>query len=178
MILRPQSPRWMGALPKWLVLGFARLGPVGLIKLAPGTWGSALGLAYFYFFVDKLGTVQAIAVNFVSIILAVYLCGEAEVRLDEHDPGEVILDEFVAMPLCFIGWTRIHAIVEPWAIILGGFMVFRFFDILKPFGIRRLQSLPSGWGVVMDDLAAALLTCGLLHLVHLLWPQLILELHG
>ncbi|HRP03816.1 MAG TPA: phosphatidylglycerophosphatase A [Opitutaceae bacterium] len=168
----------MSVLPRWLVLGFARLGPIGLIKVAPGTWGSALGLAYFYFFVDKLGSVPAIVINFVAIIFAVYLCGEAEVRLDEHDPGAVILDEFVAMPLCFIGWTRIHEIAEPWAILFGGFMVFRFLDILKPFGIRRLQSLPSGWGVVMDDLAAALLTCGMLHAAHFLLPQLMLELCG
>ena len=87
------------------MLGCARLGPVGLIKFAPGTWGSALGLAYFYFLVDRLGSVQTIALNLAAIILAVYLCGEAEVRLDEHDPSEVILDEFVAMPLCFIGWS-------------------------------------------------------------------------
>ncbi|MBP7143107.1 MAG: phosphatidylglycerophosphatase A [Opitutaceae bacterium] len=168
----------MGVLPRWLVLGFARLGPVGLIRIAPGTWGSVLGLAYFYFFLDRLGSVQAIVVNLVALILAVYLCGEAEVRLDEHDPGEVILDEFVAMPLCFIGWTRVQEIAEPWSILLGGFMVFRFLDILKPFGIRRLQFLPSGWGVVMDDVAAALVACGVMHLIHLLWPQLMLELHG
>ncbi|MBP8256636.1 MAG: phosphatidylglycerophosphatase A [Opitutaceae bacterium] len=168
----------MGVLPRWLVLGCARLGPVGLIKFAPGTWGSALGLAYFYFLVDRLGSVQTIALNLAAIILAVYLCGEAEVRLDEHDPSEVILDEFVAMPLCFIGWSRLQGIAPPWEILLGGFIAFRLLDILKPFGIRRLQTLPSGWGVVMDDLAAALLACGMMHLIHLLWPQLIMELGG
>ncbi|MBE7538947.1 MAG: phosphatidylglycerophosphatase A [Opitutaceae bacterium] len=166
----------MRILPRWLVLGAARLGPIGLIKPAPGTWGSLLGLAYFYFVLDRLETPAAIAANIIGIVLAVYLCGEAEVRLDEHDPGEVVLDEFVAMPLCFMGWTRVQEIAEPWGILLCGFAVFRFLDILKPFGIRRLQMLPSGWGVVMDDLAAALVACGFMHFIHYIWPELLLEL--
>ena len=72
------------------------------------------------------------------------------------------------MPLCFIGWQWLPAEwVErwPWAIFLGGFALFRLFDIAKPFGIARLQSLPGGWGVVADDFAAALASCASLHLV-------------
>jgi phosphatidylglycerophosphatase A len=53
--------------------------------------------------------------------------------------------------------------------LLAGFGLFRLFDILKPFGISRLQSLPGGWGVVADDLAAALAACATLHGVVALW---------
>ena len=56
-----------------------------------------------------------------------------------------------------------------WAIFLIGFGLFRIFDILKPFGIKRLQDLPAGWGVVVDDLAAALLTCAVMHAAQAAW---------
>jgi phosphatidylglycerophosphatase A len=52
---------------------------------------------------------------------------------------------------------------------LAGFGLFRFYDILKPLGIRRLQDWPAGWGVVVDDAAAALATCATLHLGAWLW---------
>ena len=57
----------------------------------------------------------------------------------------------------------------PWAIFLTGFALFRLFDIVKPFGIRRLQNLPDGWGVVADDVAAALATAATLHVLAALW---------
>ena len=56
-----------------------------------------------------------------------------------------------------------------WAVALGGLLLFRLFDIAKPFGIRRVQNLTGGWGVVVDDVAAALLTCVVLHGVRLVW---------
>jgi phosphatidylglycerophosphatase A len=55
--------------------------------------------------------------------------------------------------------------------LVAGFLLFRLFDITKPFGIGRLQSLPAGWGVVADDLAAALATCATLHIGFWVWTQ-------
>ena len=49
-------------------------------------------------------------------------------------------------------------------IFVAGFLLFRFYDILKPLGIARLQTLPGGWGVVADDVAAALAACATLHI--------------
>jgi phosphatidylglycerophosphatase A len=54
-------------------------------------------------------------------------------------------------------------------VVLAGFGLFRFFDILKPLGISRLQNWPGGWGIVADDFAAALAACGALHLGAWLW---------
>ena len=87
----------------------------------------------------------------------------------KKDPGEVILDEFVAMPLCFLGWPAMLHPLQPWAVFLLGLGLFRLFDILKPFGIRRLQYLPGGWGIVIDDTAAALAACATLHFGHWAW---------
>ena len=56
-----------------------------------------------------------------------------------------------------------------WTIFLTGLALFRLFDIVKPLGIRRLQDLPAGWGIVVDDFAAALAACATMHLAKIAW---------
>jgi phosphatidylglycerophosphatase A len=126
-------------------------------------------VAYFWYLFSGLGLVGNIVASLVAAYVAVGLCGEAEVRLNQRDPGQVILDEVVAIPLCFLGWPAIVAVLPVWAALLVGFALFRLFDITKPLGISRLQDLPGGWGVVVDDLAAALAACATLHLGLWLW---------
>jgi phosphatidylglycerophosphatase A len=167
--MKLQQPIWPRFLPTHLVLTLARLGPVGRRLPAPGTWGSVAGLLYFTVFFYPLGAVATVLLSLLTCYLAVALCGEAEFRLGRKDPGEVILDEFVVMPLCFLGWRSLVGPLPAWAVFLTGFALFRFFDILKPLGIRRLQDLPGGWGVVVDDVAAALASCAVMHLAKLLW---------
>jgi phosphatidylglycerophosphatase A len=105
----------------------------------------------------------------IGLYLAVALCGEAEFRLGRKDPGEVILDEFVAMPLCYLGWRALPGPLPVWAVFLLGLGLFRLFDIVKPLGIRKLQDLPGGWGVVVDDVAAALAACATMHALKIAW---------
>lgn len=171
--MRLEQPIWPKFLPNGFVLGCARLGPIGVKLRAPGTWGSVAGLLYFTVFFYPLGIVGSVLLSAVAAYLAVGLCGEAEFRLGRRDPGEIILDEFVAMPLCFLGWQSLaHGLVTPewrWTIFVTGFALFRLFDIVKPFGIKRLQELPAGWGVVLDDTAAALAACATMHLAKLAW---------
>lgn len=165
-------PIWPRFLPTTTVLALARLGPIGRLK-APGTWGSLAGLMYQLVFFHDLWPVVSFFCALPGLWLAVVMCGEAEFRLGRRDPGEVVLDEFAVMPLCFLGWRHVQAVLQTvlpewasqgyWIVLLAGFAVFRFFDILKPLGIARLQKLPGGWGVVADDAAAALATCATLH---------------
>ena len=75
-------------------------------------------------------------------------------------------------PLCFLGWGALAATWPAWAAGLAGFALFRLFDIAKPLGIRRLQDLPGGWGVVVDDVAAALAACATLHAARCAWVAL------
>lgn len=168
--MRLEQPIWPRFLTTRTVLMLATLGPVGRRLPAPGTWGSVAGLLYFtVVFLGRLGLAGTLVVSAAASYLAVAICGEAEFRLARKDPSEVILDEVVAMPLCFLGWPSLVGPLPIWAVLVAGFALFRLFDILKPFGIARLQNLPSGWGVVVDDLAAALAACGTLHLVVWLW---------
>lgn len=153
-----------------MIVGIATLGPLGRLK-APGTWGSAAGLLWWRFVVHPLtqGRVYHEATfDLLVVLVAVCFCGAAAGLLRRKDPPEVILDEFACMPLVFVGLQLTSA---PW--LLAGFLLFRLLDITKPLGIRRLESLPFGIGIVADDLAAALVACGILHLAQNFLPVLL-----
>ncbi len=157
------SPAWTRSWSSGVIVGLATLGPIGRKLPAPGTWGSLVGTLFFALAVAPLSLGGNLIVSLVLAALAVGICGEAEIRLGKQDPGEVILDEFIAMPLCFLGWPALLAVMPAWAALGAGFALFRFFDIIKPLGIKRLQHLPGGWGVVVDDVVAALVACATLH---------------
>ncbi|MEO6246405.1 MAG: phosphatidylglycerophosphatase A [Opitutaceae bacterium] len=170
--MRLAQPGWPRVLPSTLVIAIATLGPIGRRLPAPGTWGSLAGLLYFALFFQRASIGAVLVASAVGAYLAIIFCGEAELRLRKKDPGEVILDEFIVMPLCFLGWRTLPAALPIWAVFLAGFALFRFYDVVKPFGIRRLQSLPGGWGVVIDDVVAALAACATLHAGAWLWLRL------
>jgi phosphatidylglycerophosphatase A len=169
--MKLRQPVWPRSWPTGTVLALATLGPVGRGLPAPGTWGAAIGTLFFAFACRGRypGDAANLLLSALCACLAVGLCGEAELRLGRQDPGEVILDEFVAMPLCFLGWPALSAVLPAWAVLLAGFGFFRLFDILKPLGIARVQTLPGGWGVVLDDSVAALAACATLHLILWCW---------
>jgi phosphatidylglycerophosphatase A len=176
--MKLSQPVWTASLPTPVVVGWATLGPIGRRLPAPGTWGSVAGLLYFtVLFLNPadrgeplwVGVVSNLLLSAIGAYVAVALCGEAEQRMGRKDPGEVILDEFVAMPLCFLAWPALVGPLQPWEIFLLGLALFRLFDITKPLGISRLQVLPGGWGVVIDDTAAALATCATMHAAHWAW---------
>lgn len=164
-----KSLRWLRFLPDALVLGPATLGPLGRRMPAPGTWGSLAGLLVYAVIFRGAGAGALLAGTAVAAGLAALLCGEAEARLGRADPGCVVLDEVIALPLCFLGWNELAAAHPAWQVLLAGFALFRFYDIAKPLGISRLQELPGGWGVVADDLGAALATAVTLHVANWAW---------
>lgn len=168
------QPAWTRHIPPPDILRLATLGPLGLRMRAPGTWGSAAGLLFFivcFVGFHPLGILGSLVTIALAAYFAVGVCGEAESLLGRHDPSEVILDEFVAMPLCFLGWQWIagSGFLAFLALAASGFALFRFYDIRKPLVINALQELPGGWGIVADDIAAALATCATLHVAHAVW---------
>ena len=98
------------------------------------------------------------------------MCAKAEKLLGKEDPGSVVLDEIVAVPWCFAGAVLFHVVPLaqfPWVLWVAVFVGFRFFDIVKPPPIRRLQDFQNGWGVGVDDVAAAIATAVFISLVSL-----------
>lgn len=169
--MKLEQPEWPRHLPPEAVVNIATLGPIGMNLPAPGTWGSAAGILFFFACCAVMGDVELVVAAAIVGYFAVGICGQAEIQMSRRDPGQVILDEVVAMPLCFLGW-RIIAVpgfLGFLGILVAAFLLFRFYDIRKPWVINTLQELPGGWGIVLDDTAAALATCATLHLAHAIW---------
>ncbi len=159
MIRNPQWPKYW---PTHIVVRLATLGSLGKLK-APGTWGSLAGLLLYVVVYHQISLFSGVLLALASCYVAIGICGEAEKRLKKVDPGEVIFDEFIAMPFCLFGLKPYLGQHYSFFVILAAFALFRVFDILKPFGIKRLQRYYGGFGVVIDDVAAALATCLLMN---------------
>ncbi|MCP4667281.1 MAG: phosphatidylglycerophosphatase A [Deltaproteobacteria bacterium] len=121
----------------------------GLFPGAPGTLGTlaalplVLGMGYLGIWGSALALVMVIG-------LAIWASGRSQDLLNRSDPPEIVIDE-VAGFLC-----TMFLLPLSWQNLVLGFALFRFFDILKPYPIRRLEWLRGGLGIVMDDLGAAL----------------------
>lgn len=154
---------------------------VGRIPVAPGTFGSVIGLLWFGLLIATGHVWSFVLGSLGGLAVSVWLCGYGERILGQKDPGAIVLDEVTAMPLCFTSWVG----VQTWRsgifptvgdFVLGGnwlptvavFVAFRVFDIWKPWPVRQSQRLPGGWGVTIDDALAALYVA-VLALVFLLY---------
>jgi phosphatidylglycerophosphatase A len=159
----------------WIAQGFG----VGRIPVAPGTFGSVVGVGWFALLLLTGNIWLFTAGTLAAIALSVWLCGAAEKTLGQRDPGSVVLDEIAAMPVCFLGWVAVQTwqtgslpglarffSAHTWPLTLGVFVAFRFFDVAKPWPVYQSQSLPSGWGVTVDDVLAAVYVNAVVLLVH------------
>lgn len=141
-----------------MIVAVATLGPLGRLK-APGTWGSAAGLLWWALVVrlaHNKGWYHELIFDALVVLAAVLICGVAAALLKKKDPSEVILDEFAAMPLVFLfNPLATSATKTGLLLIVLGFLLFRLFDITKPFGIKKVEKLTGGLGIVLDDVLAA-----------------------
>ncbi len=135
----------------------------GYIPTAPATWGSGLALVIFSF-LPKTLLIQS-SVIFVLFFYGVYLSGRLSRLWDDADPQRVVIDEFCGM------FISLYLLPWSWRVGLVGFLIFRFFDIVKPFPIRRSQSIKGGWGIMIDDVIAAVYTNILLRILIYLFPS-------
>ncbi len=159
---------WTQFLSTPVLVNLATLGPLGRVKKGPGTVGSVAGIALYALLFHHASVLGFAFLSVLLAYLAMAICDGAEKRLNMRDPGMIVLDEFVAVPLVFIGMNGAGGLLEAhggWPVLIAGFALFRFFDILKPLGISKLQNLPGGIGCVADDLAAGLASCLCLHLL-------------
>lgn len=143
---------------------------VGYIPLAPGTFGSAVGVliyllcgfieakANFYFlqnnWLDAQMTACIHAVNLILFLLfcflAVWASGRAAKLFQTKDPQKVVVDEVIGQLTVFM----FVPFGVSWKLVLAGFVLFRLFDIWKPYPINFLENLPTGIGVCADDILA------------------------
>lgn len=153
----------------WVALGVATCG-VGYLPLAPGTWGSMVGVGLYLLFdalcvrlnaqgvsrglsgaaLTSLRTSALLLLVSALSLVGIWAATRAEGLLGRKDPGAVVVDEVAGQFLTFL-FVPLDG--GAW-IILAGFLAFRAFDIWKPYPIRRLEALASGLGIMADDLLA------------------------
>ena len=128
----------------------ATCGYIGYAPVAPGTFGSAAGLAIFALVRGSNSMLVELATIVVLFAVGVWSGTEAEHHFGGVDPGPIVLDEVVGMliTLAFIPVDITAALI--------GFVLFRIFDVIKPFPARRLEALHGGLGVMADDAMAAI----------------------
>ena len=123
---------------------------LGKLPFAPGSWGS-LGALLIWLLLPVIFSVQ-LSVIIILFVLGVYSSSRMAKYLDDHDPSEVVIDEVVGMGI------SLFMLPHNFWLYLLSFILFRVFDILKPSFIYRIQNLPGGWGIMLDDVLAGLLT--------------------
>jgi phosphatidylglycerophosphatase A len=137
-----------------LAFGFG----LGLAPKAPGTVGTLLGVVFAWLALDLLLSVQ-IGIGVAMFVAGIWICDNSSRRIGQHDPGGIVWDEIAAMYL-----TLLVAPTTITAWILA-FVLFRVFDIVKPWPIRDLDHrMGGGLGIMLDDLVAALYAAILLAL--------------
>ena len=136
----------------------------GYSVIAPGTAGTAVALV-IYSLLPPLGVLAWSALLLVVTLVGVYVSGEGE-KAWGKDPGYVVIDEFAGffVTVCFLPQSMLLGVV--------GFFLFRVLDIIKPPPARQAESLPAGWGIVMDDVFAGIYGNLILRGLLMLWPTL------
>ena len=158
----------------YLALAIATCG-IGFIPVAPGTWGSALGVILYlllratfiwgfvvrthlgghdvnYQQVEILRTTLMLGIVIGITLAGIWAATHAEKLLGRKDPRVVVVDEVAGQFIAFL-FVPLEMKLN-WWVIIAGFLLFRLFDIWKPYPIRRLEALRSGLGVMADDLLA------------------------
>ena len=132
-----------------LLKQIATLWFVGYLPVAPGTWGSAAGLIFVA--LTHLSSAALTVLILAVIILGIIAAGAAEKVIGEADSGHIVIDEFAGY------LASVVFVPHTYGYLIAAFLLFRFFDILKPFPIGRAESkLSGGLGVMADDILAGI----------------------
>lgn len=134
----------------YLALSIATCG-VGYLPLAPGTWGSLVGVGIFWLLVRLNPLVIVVAILAVTFA-GIWAGSKIEQLSGRKDPGKVVVDEVAGQMIALFPLT-LFARWSTGAVIVS-FILFRFFDIVKPYPANRLQDLNGGMGIMFDDLVA------------------------
>ncbi|MFT5101937.1 MAG: phosphatidylglycerophosphatase A, partial [Planctomycetaceae bacterium] len=129
-----------------LALGFGS----GLSRWMPGTAGTVMAVPVYWLF-QPLGLWWHLGIISVSLVAGIYLCDWVARDMKIKDPGCIVWDEFVGL------WITLILCPVGWYWLLLGFLLFRFFDILKPWPVSWLdRNLAGGLGIMLDDVAAGI----------------------
>jgi len=154
---QPLAPTPFRSPVQFLAFGFGS----GLSPKAPGTAGTLVAVP-LYLLVSGLNLPAYSLFIVVTALLGIWICDVASRQLEVHDHPGIVWDEFVGY------WITMWAVPVDWVWIVAGFLVFRVYDIAKPWPVGPLdKKVKGGFGIMIDDVLAGIMACGTLHLA--LW---------
>jgi len=148
------------------------------MPVAPGTWGSAPPAVVFgvllWLHVPAAALTAVMALLVLAGAVACVTCAPAAISfLGKIDPGEVVADEFAGQAVVFLLMPQLLpadlSVRQGWFVTGLGFLLFRAFDITKPWPIKKLEHFPDGWGILADDLLAGVYAAVVLYVCVRLW---------
>ncbi len=133
---------------------------IGKIPKAPGTWAT-LATIPLWFLMSKLNPIFYMAIVFLIVIAGIFISQIYENQLKIHDSKTIVIDEVAGFLITMV-WLPVT-----WQSVVFGFVLFRFFDIVKPPPIRQLdQKISGGLGVMLDDVAAGIISSLILQIIY------------
>ncbi len=140
----------------WLAFGLGS----GLSPKAPGTMGTIAALPIYWFFLQDLSLAMYLLVLVLTSLIGIYLCDKTAKDLKVHDHGGIVFDEWVGM------WITLLLVPQGWQWLLLAFVLFRFFDIVKPWPIKYFdEKVAGGLGIMLDDIVAGIIALGCLQAI-------------
>jgi phosphatidylglycerophosphatase A len=175
----PSAPQSAVERKPRFALFIATAAGLGYIPIAPGTWGSLVGIAVTWVNVyianvnmrfvpppanghwsDRAPEANFLANQFVLalivLVIGLWAAHRAAKYFRENDPQSIVVDEVSGQIITYLGLLTAGPIPHSWKYLLLGFILFRVFDIWKPFPARQAESLPGGWGIMADDWIAGI----------------------
>jgi phosphatidylglycerophosphatase A len=135
---------------------------VGYFPVAPGTLTSAVIVLLYKYFLHRLSWPLYLLLFFVIFGIGIIVSDIYSRMLKKEDPRTVVIDEAAGQMIAMF-------LLSPqWSICVASFVLFRIFDIVKPFPIKRAEKFPGGFGIMLDDIVAAIFTGILINLFLLL----------
>ncbi len=135
----------------------------GYTPKGSGTVASLIGIIFFVLF-SKYIVVYYLLLLFI-IVGGIYFSSWGEIYFNEKDSGKIVIDEIAGMMISLAGFTFYKFEAVNIFLIVTAFILFRLFDIFKPFPINNVQKLKGGWGIMLDDIIAGIFSNILLHLI-------------
>jgi len=135
---------------------------VGYFPVAPGTLTSLIVVLLYKFYLHRLSWPIYLLLLFLLFLVGIFTSTKYSSELKKQDPRKIVVDEAFGQLLVLFrigeSWGK------GWLPLLACFLLFRIFDIIKPYPIKKVETLPEGWGIVMDDLVAAVYAGIIIHL--------------
>ena len=122
---------------------------IGFIPFAPGTLTSIVIVLLYKYYLYRFSWPLYALILILLFFIGVYASTKYSTALNEKDPRKIVIDEALGQLLVLFRMSN------AWFPVLSCFVLFRIFDIAKPFPIKKIERLPTGWGIMLDDVVAA-----------------------